>query len=108
MLFKMLLLNIFNMMPYSLHLSSVFFFFFFFNDTPTPEISPLSLHDALPIFLALDRELLMVAAGGAQAALRQQLQQHAAELAIAPGPQISAPRHHEPKSAAMASSAACC
>src|SRR2546425_4797186 len=25
------------------------FFFFFFNDTPTPEIYPLSLHDALPI-----------------------------------------------------------
>src|SRR2546421_8265158 len=24
-------------------------FFFFFNDTATPEISPLSLHDALPI-----------------------------------------------------------
>src|SRR3990172_5382318 len=23
---------------------------FFFNDTATPEISPLSLHDALPIF----------------------------------------------------------
>src|SRR2546422_9620252 len=25
------------------------FFFFFFNDTATPEISPLPLHDALPI-----------------------------------------------------------
>src|ERR1039458_5499086 len=25
------------------------FFFFFFNDTATPEIYPLSLHDALPI-----------------------------------------------------------
>src|SRR3712207_7431591 len=25
------------------------FRFFFFNDTATPEISPLSLHDALPI-----------------------------------------------------------
>src|SRR2546429_4495759 len=25
------------------------FFFFFFNDTATTEISPLSLHDALPI-----------------------------------------------------------
>src|SRR2546430_9104208 len=25
-------------------------FFFFFNDPPTPEISPLSLHDALPIY----------------------------------------------------------
>src|SRR3979490_3048929 len=27
------------------------FFFFFFNDTATTEIYPLSLHDALPIFL---------------------------------------------------------
>src|SRR2546429_8808891 len=27
------------------------FFFFFFNDTPTPEISTLPLHDALPISL---------------------------------------------------------
>src|SRR5256885_7773839 len=25
-------------------------FFFFFNDTPTTEIYPLSLHDALPIY----------------------------------------------------------
>ena len=27
-------------------------FFFFFNDTATPEIYTLSLHDALPIFLS--------------------------------------------------------
>src|SRR2546422_880392 len=27
-----------------------FFFFFFFNDTAPPEIYPLSLHDALPIY----------------------------------------------------------
>src|SRR5256885_4676308 len=27
-------------------------YFFFFNDTPTPEISPLSLHAALPIYSA--------------------------------------------------------
>src|SRR3989440_5050922 len=27
----------------------LFFFFFFFNDTATTEISPLPLHDALPI-----------------------------------------------------------
>src|SRR2546422_3468933 len=27
----------------------VMLFFFFFNDTATPEISPLPLHDALPI-----------------------------------------------------------
>src|SRR6266536_1240167 len=31
---------------------SFFFFFFFFNDTATTEIYTLSLHDALPIFLA--------------------------------------------------------
>src|SRR2546429_5732496 len=29
----------------------LFFFFFFFNDTAPTEISPLSLHDALPIFI---------------------------------------------------------
>src|SRR6201999_4682263 len=36
---------------YSPHLPRLFFyfFFFFFNDTATTEISPLSLHDALPI-----------------------------------------------------------
>src|SRR3989337_708545 len=30
------------------------FFFFFFNDTATPEIYPLSLHDALPICVRHD------------------------------------------------------
>src|SRR2546430_12304406 len=30
----------------------IIFFFFFFNDTATTEIYTLSLHDALPIFLA--------------------------------------------------------
>src|SRR5690349_24704233 len=34
-----------------------FFFFFFFNDTATTEIYTLSLHDALPIFARLCREL---------------------------------------------------
>src|SRR5258707_10593875 len=33
------------------HISSSFFFF---NDTATPEISPLSLHDALPISASSD------------------------------------------------------
>src|SRR5256884_8718518 len=32
--------------------ASFFFFFFFFNDTATTEIYTLSLHDALPIYLA--------------------------------------------------------
>src|SRR5256885_703513 len=31
-----------------------YFFFFFFNDTATPEIYPLSLHDALPILRIVD------------------------------------------------------
>src|SRR2546423_13364502 len=30
----------------------LFSFFFFLNDPPTPEISPLPLHDALPIWIA--------------------------------------------------------
>ena len=30
----------------------LFYFFFFFNDTATTEIYTLSLHDALPIYLA--------------------------------------------------------
>src|SRR5256885_16709924 len=33
----------------------LFFFFFFFNDTATTEIYTLSLHDALPILIALAR-----------------------------------------------------
>src|SRR2546423_6243715 len=32
--------------------SFLMFFFFFFNDTATTEIYTLSLHDALPIFIA--------------------------------------------------------
>src|SRR5258706_8295675 len=36
------------------------FFFFFFNDTATTEIYPLSLHDALPIFLIRFGGLLKV------------------------------------------------
>src|SRR2546430_16903099 len=31
--------------------------FFFFNDTATPEIYPLSLHDALPIWLHVAAEV---------------------------------------------------
>src|SRR3712207_8769377 len=33
----------------------MFIFFFFFNDTATTEIYTLSLHDALPIYLAPQR-----------------------------------------------------
>src|SRR5256885_13138116 len=35
-----------------LRLTTLSFFFFFFNDTATTEIYTLSLHDALPIYLA--------------------------------------------------------
>src|SRR5947209_15798706 len=31
-------------------------FYFFFTDTPTTEIYSLSLHDALPILIQIDRE----------------------------------------------------
>src|SRR5208282_6523475 len=37
-----------------------FLFFFFFNDTATTEIYTLSLHDALPIFVALVMVALLV------------------------------------------------
>src|SRR5436190_8749679 len=43
------------------HSTVVLCFFFFFNDPATPEIYPLSLHDALPIYRA------MGGAGGAPA-----------------------------------------
>src|SRR5256885_10872793 len=38
------------------------FFFFFFNDTATTEIYPLSLHDALPIWLPPHRATTAVLA----------------------------------------------
>src|SRR2546430_14683918 len=39
-------------------------FFFFFNDTPTPEISTLPLHDALPIcFDAQERPRIAARSG---------------------------------------------
>src|SRR3712207_7009995 len=38
-------------------------FFFFFNDTATTEIYTLSLHDALPIFLAAVGEAAQLPAG---------------------------------------------
>src|SRR3712207_9292669 len=44
-----------------------FFFIFFFNDTATTEIYTLSLHDALPIWLAAFSE-------GAHAAVREELE----------------------------------
>src|SRR6266511_5364764 len=44
------ILLLFSLFPYSHFL----FFFFFFNDTATTEIYTLSLHDALPIFFAVE------------------------------------------------------
>src|SRR6202040_4460719 len=41
--------------PWRPTLRPQFFFSFFFNDTAPPEISPLPLHAALPISLALGR-----------------------------------------------------
>src|SRR5256885_12794177 len=41
--------------------SSLSFFFFFFNDTATTEIYTLSLHDALPIYVALFEKLIEAA-----------------------------------------------
>src|SRR2546427_5496710 len=38
-----------NVCSYSFLYSSFFLFFFFLNDPATPEISPLPLHDPLPI-----------------------------------------------------------
>src|SRR5260370_29245364 len=37
-------------------LRQTFYFFFFFNDTATTEIYTLSLHDALPIYRAINRQ----------------------------------------------------
>src|SRR2546430_16535851 len=39
-----------------LHRADNISFFFFFNDTATPEIYPLSLHDALPISPRVPRQ----------------------------------------------------
>src|SRR5262245_62745219 len=42
-----------NCLTYSIF---IFLSLFFFNDTPTPEIYTLSLHDALPIYCPADRD----------------------------------------------------
>src|SRR3989475_9333161 len=55
--------------------------FFFFNDTATTEIYTLSLHDALPIFQALDgpgRQHMVEAAPGNAELLRSE--EHTSEL----------------------------
>src|SRR5437764_4485217 len=52
-------------MLYSSFYLSYFFFFFFFNDTATTEIYTLSLHDALPICVAVHQLLPVFSAGDA-------------------------------------------
>src|SRR2546427_11167316 len=47
---------IIDMLSLSAIHSSLYSFFFFFNDTATTEIYTLSLHDALPILLAEERQ----------------------------------------------------
>src|SRR3954466_7568558 len=64
------------------HRSFFFFFFFFFNDTATPEIYPLSLHDALPICqlqLGPDRERVLLS-GDASVVPPARSEEHTSEL----------------------------
>src|SRR5258708_33094415 len=58
------------------------YFFFFFNDTATTEIYTLSLHDALPIFIAelahvAQRVTLCLLRGGR---VRDRSEEHTSEL----------------------------
>src|SRR2546428_9572257 len=61
--------------------------FFFFNDTATTEIYPLSLHDALPIWLTPDERVVvgrlrtaMVETIGCARVLIQRSEEHTSEL----------------------------
>src|SRR2546429_3097967 len=51
----------------------IFFFFFFLNDTAPPEISTLSLHDALPISRRQPRLSLRPQEGGSDRADREEI-----------------------------------
>src|SRR6266496_4422364 len=55
-------------------------FFFFFNDTATTEIYTLSLHDALPIFLAAPLRLLRQPAQDRAGLPRGRSEEHTSEL----------------------------
>src|SRR5258708_25665724 len=60
-------------------------FFFFFNDTATTEIYTLSLHDALPIWMAaLERDIADIAGVCVRRALRndttERSEEHTSEL----------------------------
>src|SRR5688572_33120001 len=47
--YNYILVDLFLFFVFFMFFVPVYFFFFFFNDTATPEIYTLSLHDALPI-----------------------------------------------------------
>src|SRR2546422_7139601 len=57
------------------------FLFFFFNDTATTEIYTLSLHDALPICLYLEKHLEVHRLPGALAFFQDQTEQYRRILA---------------------------
>src|SRR5215471_21387751 len=59
----------------------LFLFFFFFNDTPTPEIYTLSLHDALPIWASATRWVFPpLCSTTASWARRSRSEEHTSEL----------------------------
>src|SRR5256886_5188543 len=64
--------------------------FFFLNDPPPPEISPLSLHDALPIFDLLQAVLEQLALGPLGPRPRQLVSEEDAELHHSPGRYVDA------------------
>src|SRR2546429_3086125 len=66
----------------------LYFYFFFLNDTPTTKIYPLSLHDALPIYDALQ----VLGPDPRQELLEPE---HRLE---GPRARLSAGRHHQPES----------
>src|SRR6185437_17115042 len=60
---------------------SLYVGFFFFNDTATTEIYTLSLHDALPIFVADPRQPILVPAVGPRASMIvRRSEEHTSEL----------------------------
>src|SRR3972149_11070244 len=64
--------------------SLFFFFFFFFNDTATTEIYTLSLHDALPIYRDVLRQIAdaeeIIRDKQAEPELRERSEEHTSEL----------------------------
>src|SRR5947207_6047096 len=62
--------------------SVVLLFFFFFNDTATTEIYTLSLHDALPILIRIQKTVPLVSTDGwfKRFALLGRSEEHTSEL----------------------------